>query len=153
MRPAWCRYVLNSWVLDCSSSFLLHDIHDTLQNTAKKKRSGKSSEDFCSPTECTCFCTFLMCTSTVFFFLEFRWVFFFVYLFSFLLLIVISLRRTLFCRQLSYSLHCFSAFRRLPLLIAFIYSLLRAFICFGLLSLSFFSSFYFFQVELLRCDQ
>lgn len=68
MRPTWCRYVLNSWVLDCSSSFLLHDIHDTLQNTAKKKRSGKSSEDVCSPTECTCLCTFLMCTSTVFFF-------------------------------------------------------------------------------------
>lgn len=81
MRPTWCRYVLNSWVLDCSSSFLLHDIHDTLQNTAKKKRSGKSSEDFCSPTECTCFCTFLMCTSTVFFFLEFRWVFFCLFVF------------------------------------------------------------------------
>lgn len=38
------------------------------EHCKKKKRSGKSSEDFCSPTECTCFCTFLMCTSTVFFF-------------------------------------------------------------------------------------
>lgn len=109
----------------------------------KKKKEAESRQKTFVAQRNVLVSAHFWCAPPPFFFFWSSAEFFFVYLFSFLLLIVISLRRTLFCRQLSYSLHCFSAFRRLPLLIAFIYSLLRAFICFGLLSLFFFFVLFF----------